>query len=555
MTSSDIRDMLNLPRDAPPRPKAKKPTAPRTQLRGLAREVHSLGGDNPIAIVPESLQFKKKRFASRKPAAKWEQRPFKNSARGEDGLVLRHWRRKPEERGGDDMDVDGQENGEGRGMIEDSMFAKYNVRVNVMKYTDEQYAQHLVSEDWTKEETDYLIQLIEDHDLRWTIIWDRYEYVPPAPAADVVEGAVMQSLKPRSLEDLKARYYSIAAKLMELNKAVDVMGHAEFKLHEQMANFNPVQETNRKKFAEAAMTRTKEEANEEQSLLVELKRILARTEKLNEERRELYATLEAPLSSSAVGIYTSSQGLQQLLAQLMSVDKNKKRRSLMGPEGSSPTGAQNAAQQAYDHRRESGHRDSMSGPGSASTLKKGSVASTGQGQSERRRLTTEEETVYGVSHPERCTSGPSFRSERTAKVLTSKSTAQQGKINNVLIELGITPILLMPTEDVGKTYEALIHTINQMVDIKKTVDKLSGEIAIFKEAKAERERRQRIANGEVVEEQAAVPEEATQQQQGGDVVMEDADAAGGSRAGSVRKRSVSVLSTMSEKSATKKQKK
>src|ERR1035438_10502872 len=97
MTSHDVRDMLDLPGEAAPRPaKKQKLSAPRPVLKGLAREVQNLGGDNPIAIVPEATVFKKRRFGARKPAAKWEQRPFTNSARGIDKatFTLRHWRRK-----------------------------------------------------------------------------------------------------------------------------------------------------------------------------------------------------------------------------------------------------------------------------------------------------------------------------------------------------------------------------------------------------------------------------------------------------------------------------
>jgi DNA methyltransferase 1-associated protein 1 len=47
-------------------------------------------------------------------------------------------------------------------------------------------------DDWTKEETDYLWQLLEDYDLRWMVVADRYEW----------EG------KERTMEDLKDRYFS-----------------------------------------------------------------------------------------------------------------------------------------------------------------------------------------------------------------------------------------------------------------------------------------------------------------------------------------------------------
>ena len=92
MTSHDVRDMLDLAPQgsAPPPAKKMRVAAPRTVLKGLAREVQNLSGDSPIAIVPE-ISKKKRRLA--RPAARWELRPFKNTAREDKELVLRHWRR------------------------------------------------------------------------------------------------------------------------------------------------------------------------------------------------------------------------------------------------------------------------------------------------------------------------------------------------------------------------------------------------------------------------------------------------------------------------------
>lgn len=178
--------MLDLPGTAGPRPAKKQKTAiPKSTLKGLAREVQSLGGDNPIAIVPEISVFKKRRLASRKPAAKWEHRRFTNSARSDD-LILRHWRRKAEvppppageeeEQKEKEADVEMKEE-----PVEDSIFAKFNVQVQVPKYDDEQYNAHLQNEHWSRDETDYLMELAQEYDLRWPVIWDRYEYIAPTP--------------------------------------------------------------------------------------------------------------------------------------------------------------------------------------------------------------------------------------------------------------------------------------------------------------------------------------------------------------------------------------
>ncbi|KAL0669112.1 hypothetical protein Bca4012_031816 [Brassica carinata] len=62
--------------------------------------------------------------------------------------------------------------------------------VDVLKYTDDEYENHLTDPVWTKEETDQLFELCERFDLRFTVIADRF------PLS-------------RTLEELKDRYYSV----------------------------------------------------------------------------------------------------------------------------------------------------------------------------------------------------------------------------------------------------------------------------------------------------------------------------------------------------------
>jgi DNA methyltransferase 1-associated protein 1 len=564
MTSNDVRDVLNLPDQTGPRPaKKQKITAPRSNLKGLAREVQSLGGDNPIAIVPEISIFKKRRLASRKPAAKWEFKAFTNSARDDPTLVLRHWKRATETgaQTGDAEDGMDEDTPRPEERLDDSMFAKFNVKVRTPEYSDEQYKELLESEEWTRHETDYLVALVQEFDLRWPVIWDRYEYQTPALADENGDGqTVMMKAEPkeRTLEELKKRYYHVAAEILKATTPLESMDHVQFDMYEKMRAFNPEQETLRKKYAETAFNRTPEEVKEEENLLLELKRILARAEKMGVERKELYNTLEAPTSQSNMSIYTSSQGLQQLLQQLMLSDKTKKRRSLMGgPDGVSPASASTVQHSSFD-RRDSNMRESISGP-SGTNNKKGPNA----GQGEHRQLTEAEELLYGVSHPtDRSSSGAIFRHEKLNKLITNKSAAQQLKITNTLGELGIPQRLIMPTAEVGIVWTALLESVLKMLDVRRQVEKAQGEQAILKGLKAEREKKERAARGE--------PEpEGDGEEDGGekDVKVEEREKSvarsvrGGSVAGSVRggsvgahKRSASVLSAASDKS-TKRQRK
>lgn len=510
MASNDVRDVLNLPSDdLTPRPsKKQKITAPRHNLKGLAREVQNLGGDNPIAIVPEVSLYKKRRFANRKPAAKWELKQFRNSARGDQSLILRHWKRKTEpgqpsdHADGEPSEAVNNENGEegnkSEEAIEDSAFAKFNVKVQIPEYNDEQYNSKLQNDDWTQEETTYLMDLVRDYDLRWPLIWDRYDFAPKAPEDADMNGsdsAVVPAAKPRDMEDLKLRYYEVAAKMMELQKAIQYMTQPEWDLHQTMVNFKPEQERERKKFALNSMSRSKEEAKEEESLLIEVKRIMARQERFNEERKELYQRLEYPHSDQDINAFKGSAGLTNLLSTLQNMSQAKKRKPIAGPEGASPavpTPGPNGQPASATSEAPPSRRESTAAPSAGVRESIGAEKPTpagnkkGQPATERRKLNEQEEQIYGVSTHERLGSGPTFRYERVNKMFSHKSGQQQQRIQNVLTELDIPIRLNMPTASVVAEYEKLVLAVTGLVDLRKLRDKLDGEIKIEEAKKAER---------------------------------------------------------------------
>lgn len=512
MASNDVRDVLNLPTDGlAPRPsKKQKVMVPKSSLKGLAREVQNLGGDTPIAIVPEVSLYKKRRLANRKPAAKWELRSFKNSARQDGSLILKHWRRKTEaepgpangdanegeKKTGEATAETGEPTGPKEPEIEDSDFAKFDVKVQLWEYNDEQYNAKLQSDEWTKDETDYLMRLVRDFDIRWPLIWDRYEYTPKPPEDVEMNGAntaVVPVPKPRTMEDLKARYYEVQVKIMEVQKPMKYMTQAEWDLHNIMLSFNPEQERQRKRFALASMSRSKDEAKEEESLLIEVKRIMSRAERFNEERRELYQRLDYPHSDQDISAFKGSTGLNNLLAHLQTQSQAKKRKPITGPEGTNPAGQtpngqpSSAVSEVPPSRRDSiaaqsaGHRDSM---GAEKPTPVGNKK--GQPPPERRKLSEYEEQIYGVSAPERLSSGPTFRYERVNKLFSHKSGQQQQRIQNVLNELEIPVRLNMPTATVVAEYEKLVVAVTQLVDLRKQKDKSEGEVKVEEAKRAER---------------------------------------------------------------------
>lgn len=520
MASHDVRDVLNLPADGASLRPTKKPKTggPRPNLKGLAREVQSLGGDNPIAIVSEISTFKKRRFGSRKPAARWQMSPFRNSARDDLSLLLRHWKKETEDqsRATSQPQSDGQTPGsDGLGAvkkeeaIDDSSFAKFNVQVDVPQYSEDQYNSNLVNDDWTKDETDYLFDLARQFDLRWPLIWDRYEYTPQLSVRvkdekdekdekeeddNDTNTAVIPAPKLRTMEDLKQRYYEVAAKMMAVQKPVQYMTQAEFTLHETMAKFNPATETQRKKFAQDALSRSVDEAREEEQLLIEVRRIVSRQQKLNQDRQDLYRRLDFPPTEQDITSFKSSAGLTTLMANLAQADRSKKRKPIMDANGANtPNSAQPSAHPTStpvsESRRESiaastGHRDSIGGSERPERpTKKGAQQ---QQQQERKKLTEQEEVIYGVSHHDRLPSGPTFRYERINKILTTKSNAQHLRITNTLAELDIPMRLNMPTRAVVESMEKLLSSIGHLLEIRKVNDKIDAEIRLEQSKQAER---------------------------------------------------------------------
>ena len=467
-------------------------------VAGMSREVLDLKyeGAPPISIVAPKFKDKPKLPFKPRP---WEETAFGNSAR-KDGLILRHWRRKGDISNAAALPVTPADSNAASEMeqdekaaptLSDSHWAKFNIKVDRPQYTDEQYETHLKNDDWSKEETDYLVDLATDFDLRWIVIADRYEYQPKEqPKENEDSMAITLQAKPRSQEDMKARYYDVAAKTMVLHNPLSSMSSSEFDLHEKMTKYDPDQEKKRKMYAEQLMNRTDEEKYEEEMLLKELSRIVLNQEKLFNERKALYdrlGTPPGPPQTHSTAMYQSSQGLTQLMQNLLAQNKNKelekkeKRRSAMGVEGDFPGGPSGM---------DRSQRHSIGG---------GLDKRYSFGQGGPRQLSAREEQKYGVSHPnERLTGGVQFRHERITKAGQAKSGVQTSRIGAALIELKIPQRLTMPTAKVVTEYEKLIESIKTLLEVRKLSEKLDGEIKVWQAQKEQQEAKDR---GEEVKEE------------------------------------------------------
>lgn len=150
-------------------------------------DVESLNADKiPSGLLAMMAENAPSVVAASNPSAqkgrevrKWRWAPFTNPARSDD-LHLHHWTRSDEK---DDAPYP---------------YAAFNTTSQAYSYSQDEYDRMLQDVTWSKDETDYLVNLIHEFDVRWPVIWDRYEW-----------------RSGRTLEDLKARYFDICRKLIQ----------------------------------------------------------------------------------------------------------------------------------------------------------------------------------------------------------------------------------------------------------------------------------------------------------------------------------------------------
>lgn len=258
---ADVRDIMELER--PPTPeitketilgsdKIKKRNVTNTKVfkrpEGMHREVFALlyndNKDAPPLFPSDTISSKeykqtKIKLGMRKPR-KWSWMPFTNPARA-DNATFYHWRRPSDE-------------------PKEYPFAKFNKKVDIPVYSDDEYQLHLKSDSWSKEETDHLMDLAQRFDLRFVIMFDRYD---------------TEKFSKRSIEDLKERYYKICGILAKLNS------------EKKVYSYDADHERRRKEQLKKLYERTPEQIEEEQFLLSELKKIEARKKERERKTQDL----------------------------------------------------------------------------------------------------------------------------------------------------------------------------------------------------------------------------------------------------------------------------
>ena len=126
--------------------------------RGLNREIFALTGGAQAAASPQRAQspfsFVRDKRKGVNKHVQWEWKAFTNCART-DGLELKHWQKKGLE-------------------WDEYIFARFNKKLQVLKYSDEEYEEHLRSSNWPKSESDKLMSLVHQFGMNFFLVHDRW---------------------------------------------------------------------------------------------------------------------------------------------------------------------------------------------------------------------------------------------------------------------------------------------------------------------------------------------------------------------------------------------
>lgn len=275
----DTLDVLQISREgeAPVKKRVKRKSK---RPEGLSREAYSLleDGNHPISQAPPSRKRRvsgthtsKRRLNTTLAIVSYKRKEFVNEAR-DDGLKLKRWVKCYTDKQGNYREAQTPE----------YPFVKLNISPHVIHYSQSEWDRYVapLSNTWTKEETDYLLELCRQFSLRFVVIHDRYEF----------------GGRQRSLEDLKERYYMIAHCL-----AVVRSGEEPSSRFMQRNPYDAFYEKKRRNACRAIFEMTTEEELRDNAILEEAEKI------------EAHRLENAQISLSVSSQDTSTDSFSQLL--------------------------------------------------------------------------------------------------------------------------------------------------------------------------------------------------------------------------------------------------
>ncbi|KAL1691705.1 hypothetical protein GGG16DRAFT_53003 [Schizophyllum commune] len=408
VSAADVRSALALPESSTLATQSKKGK----QRDGIPRELYRLIGPSmPSLAVPKPPRLKQKPNLG--VEVKWEKRKFKNPAR-KDGLELEHWVK---------ASTDPNEGA-----------FSYSTRPPIHRYSEEEYANWLQDEQWNKEETDYLFSMLNEYDMRWYIVHDRYDYTGPKKDEK-------QPHKKRTLEDLKERYFSVCRKLIRNRNA-----HVDEATRSSMLSnfqFDKEREVTRRKYIESLDKRGQDALEEEEALYIEIKRLEQNERKFKKDRDELLRVL-AGIDSGLPDVIEDAD------LSLIAVDTKRSKKKGTTLEPDTPT-----------------------------------TPSASSSRPIVKPLPTDERNC--ITRTEPSSSLPSTKAAHTAayvrsyKIPVAKASMAQ-RVQEIMAELGLSAgRLVMPTAGNVAQMESLMDAIYVLIDAKKAVDKVEMDIKTAKE--------------------------------------------------------------------------
>lgn len=359
--------------------------------------------------------------ARRLPARSWTR--SEKSAK----LSERRWRRR---------------DANGEAADDDTRFQKYNLKAPIPDFDTATYEAHLTHADWTEAETKELLEVYHQCNGKWPVVIDHYS---------------CNEDNTRTLEDLKQRFYSVSATLLQQATPITSMTAPEYELYETLANFNATQEVARRKLAEAHLYRNKNEVDEESVLLAELQRIVLNQATLDSEREDLRNRLDYPRGSGGGYQYSTSQALNGLWQQLLAADRLKKNNQRWRN-----TAADGRPMPAAPQRSDSTAQPSSAPP----------PAPTPSSE-----LSRADQLRFGVvTDQEKLPSGVTFASDKISKARTAKSSVLTEKIATILQFGQVPEIVPIPTPPVIEAFDKVMAAAHLLIDLRKVKEKEEAEM-------------------------------------------------------------------------------
>lgn len=469
MSSLDVFDVLDIqPRGVSPNVSSQGSSMPpsksiKPQITGMQRELYNLLGDNtPPIVVQPGTRFKDKLTSLHKPSP-WTYVEFRTGS----NVHLRHW-----VKGSKELVVHDE--------LPLSSFEKFNQKLTLPEFNEEEYKNFMIcSEDnkaedkieikWNYAEVNYLFTLARRYDLRWHIIYDRYEYN-----------------KERNLEDLKEIFYKTCKQYFLSKDPDNPLIHS--------LDYQKEKELERKKYLQRLLSRSAAEIAEEEALIIESKKFEMTAKKTLQERESLLRLLDHPRSDKPIGQFLTSQGINQLYNNLLNDKTRKRKPDLIAPENPWMKQQQQFAKQKQQIQQNNSMVKKEMSETSSEKVEESDVApklnkrqklemqtaikrkqESEYAEQLLQNFTNDERRSLGViAHGEKLTPGVYLRS---SKISTFKPSIQN-KVSSILQELELTSRPVMPSLMVIQKYEELQKHIITLLDLKKQLDKLEADRAI-----------------------------------------------------------------------------